>query len=372
MSGLLARIDQQLAACQDVRVWAELHAERAGYCARVGRMGEAAGIVSELRCHHGDPLLGRGLVRVMLAEGLIHYFSNLSSKARDRMFRAYLASTLTAGADDLGRLAAAWVAHVDFERGDYLGMKEYLGKAAEGLNPHEHSTMARLGLVAGDGFMYIGNRTLAQRWYEKSRHAAVDAGDQASIGALMYNRAAFGAARLRVERFALDLPVDEAALHLCAMELDSALEFQRGTNVSSLNYLVDLWKAKVMVLQRRFAEAIDIFEGQLANEVRQEDRPNQSSFAIDLAYCHFMRGDAQKATELLTAAHASALSCLDSDDRLIALGMLCKHLPTLQSEEVVAEAARQLAREKLAYVAECAELAGVLLAFDEKCQPPAH
>jgi tetratricopeptide (TPR) repeat protein len=257
----------------------------------------------------------------MIAEGLVSYFESVSVSARDRFFRAYLVSTLTRDAD-LGRLASAWVAHVDFDQGAYETAFEYLGKAFSGLDRTEYSTLARVGLILGDAYLYLGERAKAQFWYERARHAAVDEGDQAAIGALMYNRSAFGSSRLALEKFAFDTEPDEQLLRFCEMELDSAWEFQKGTNVRSLFHLVDLCRAKICILQRRFVDAKKLLAHNSSKMSVLEDRPNRNQLSVELAYCQYMSGDESGAKSLLEGWSLSEIEKLDVDDKLVAIGML--------------------------------------------------
>lgn len=321
MSRLLARLDAELVGCRSQSRWVEIHAERACYFAKVGRFSEAKSIIQQLRKKHGEALLGRGIVRVMIAEGLVHYFENVSVSARDRFFRAYLVSTLT-GDPDLGRLACAWVAHVDFDQGAYVDAFSNLEKAFDGLERTELAALSRVGLILGDAYLYVGERQRAQFWYERARHAAVDEGDQASLGAVMYNRSAFGVSRLLVEKYAFGRDPDEQALRFCEMELDSAWEFQKGTNVRALIHLIDVCRSRVLLLQRKFVDAKKLLTHTQANIESLEDRPNRNKLTVELAYAQYMSGDVGSASRTLDGWDLVQLQALDVDDRLVALGML--------------------------------------------------
>lgn len=125
MSRLLARLDHELAGCRDPLRRAELLAERGCHLARVGDRAGAQRIAAELRQDHGDGRASRIAVRIMLLEGLMLFFDNLDPAATDRILRAHTVA-LAWRHDDLIRLTAAWLAHMQFVLGDYAAMARAL------------------------------------------------------------------------------------------------------------------------------------------------------------------------------------------------------------------------------------------------------
>ncbi len=365
MSRLLARLDAELVGCRSPSRWVEIHAERACYFAKVGRFQEAKSIIQQLRLKHGEALLGRGIVRVMIAEGLVHYFENVSVSARDRFFRAYLVSTLT-GDPDLGRLACSWVAHLDFDQGAFADAFSNLDKAFDGLDRTELAAISRVGLILGDAYLYVGEREKAQYWYERARHAAVDEGDQASLGAVMYNRSAFGVSRLLLEKFAFGRGPDEQVLRFCEMELDSAWEFQKGTNVRTLFHLIDVCRSKVLLLQRRFVDARKLLAHTQVKIESLEDRPNRNGLTVELAYAQYMSGDVDGASKLMGGWDVAQLQALDVDDRLVALGMMQSEMKDVAEVFPWYSSLDGLLQQSLVqYEAECSLVKKGLDALDE-------
>ncbi len=138
----------------------------------------------------------------------------------------------------------------------------------------------------------------------------------------MYNRSAFGIARLALEKFAFGADPDEQILRFCEMELDSAWEFQKGTHVVSLVHLINISRAKVALLKRRFVDAKQLYAHHYDDMVQLEDRPNRNGFSVELAYATFMCGDVGAAEKLLTEWSGRELEAMDVDDALVAVGML--------------------------------------------------
>ena len=189
MSQYLDRLESRLAAETDIARRAELEAQRAAYIARVGAFAEARETVSRIREQFGRGQSGRVAVRVMLAEGLIQAFERYSAEGLDRVMRAQaLATAMRYG--DLTALTSAWRAHCQSERSEFAGMSRSLRTALDVVDDNDHDSLARIAMTLANAFASCGEGPAANAWYSTCRHHALEAGDRATIEAMLYNKAA--------------------------------------------------------------------------------------------------------------------------------------------------------------------------------------
>jgi len=359
MTPLLTRIDQELSTCTDPLRRAELLADRACYLARTGDFEGANAIASSLRRDYGDGRNARISVWIMLVEGLVLFFEALSSSARDRIFRANVLSK----AMQLPRLAAltgVWLAHIEFDRSAYDSMARALSDSIKSADGHCHDVQSRAGLVLGDAYLYLGDRDLSQVWYEHARRHATEIGDRAAIGALMYNRAAFGLASIRIGHHVHNQIADEQYLKFIEMELESAWSFQVGTRVTSLAHLIDLCRARIAIVQRRFVAAVNILERLHMDLHRWEDRPNRPSVLVDLVWCLLMVGRRDDAIGLHAELASYNYKLLDIDDQVVFMSTLMKINEFLSLTDSLDANRADLAVIKTSYLEETVRLRDAL------------
>jgi len=363
MIPLLTRIENELALCTDPLKAAELQAEKAAYLARIGEFEGAKNILAAIRQNYGHERGVRISIWIMLIEGLVSYFDNLSSSARDRIYRANIIST-AAAIGDLGCLTGAWLAHLDFERSAYEEMVATIVKVLRDATEDDYSIWSRVGMVLGDAFLYIGERAHAQTWYANSHKNALRIGDRAAVGALMYNRAAFGLSRLRVDHYALGSTLDQEALKFIELELASAWNFQQGTSVTALTHLVDLSHARAAMMRGYFVDALAKLSSLQEDLAILEDRPNRSFVVADLIWCNMKLGRIDIALELLRKLNIDDVRALDIDDQFVAFSIIVnsmQYLPDLVDCAVYCEGlnlSRQL------YESETARLRTLLFAAE--------
>jgi hypothetical protein len=359
MTPMLTRLEQELAVCHDPIRQAELHAERAAYLARTGHFGEAAEVLSWLRKSYGDGRSARVSVWIMFVEGLVLYFERLSADARDRLLRANAISS-AAGLSDLHLLTAAWLAHLEFEHGNFEEMGRLLSILVSYPDRISPSIKSRMAIVLADAFAYSGDRKKSQLWFEICRQNALDAGDRATVGALMYNRAVFGLWRLRIDHFAYGHPVDLNHLGLLEMELDSSWAFQKGTDVVSLNHLVVLSRARMLVFRNKFAEAIDVLQELRDRIPLLENRVNRSSVLSDLCWCLYKSEDSDAALDIARNIDFIEVRHLDVDDRFVAFSILAQVADGLGDSTLQLMFQSEIVAAHQAYIAEMTRLQSIL------------
>lgn len=260
---VVIRLTEQIDQSHDLEERAILQAMLGSYLARVGQFEQAERARLELRREFNDGRSLRVTVRLMCLEALLLYFRDLSPLARDRLTRAHV---LAKASRDSGLIAltSSWLAHIDFNLSRFEGMANALYECALAVGQDDIEAECRAAVVLGDAYMHAGERQRARNAYERARQLAVRIGDQASIGALTYNPAALHVASLRL--MSLDQDVATSELALAATEVQSAINYQVGAGLSSLDHLLHTAKVGIFVLERRFAEAANLARNVLEHE----------------------------------------------------------------------------------------------------------
>jgi len=369
MIPLLTRIEQELSVCTDPLRQAELLAERACYLARTGDFAGANEIAASLRQAYGDGRSARISVWIMLIEGLVLYFDKLSSSlARDRIVRANVISSVAA-IPRLKSLTAAWLAHIEFERSAYESMAALIASVLRSAEPDAFDVHSRVGMILGDAYLYSGNRSQSMKWYEYSRRHSILIGDRAAIGALMYNRSAFGLALARIKYHTDAGFIDQQHLSFIEIEMESGWSFQSGTKVTALSHLVDLCRARVEILRGRHSSAIDLLLPLNERLVSIEDRQNRSCVLADLAWCLFKIDRHDQAVDMVRQLDEQQFLQLDADDQVVAIA-ICLHISEFVGDQERIDAFRKGlvgAEFRLSQEINCLQLA---LASIEAVVPP--
>lgn len=318
MSQLLANLERQLAVAVDPESRGELLARIAAYLSRVGRFDEAKAIIEELRRKFADGHSGRVTVWLMLAEGLNYHFAELNPKALDRISRSLLLGTAMSYRSFVA-LASAWKAHIQFQAGAFESMVEALNLSAINSSDADLDATTRRAIVLCNSYMICGERASAQKWFELARRCAVENGDQASLEALIYNRAAFLTTWLRAENCIE--PVDADALRSVRMEIASAMNFQNLIGIEALTVHIHLWGARQLLLSGDYKAAIEKL-----SEIREELPPTDASFSkayidLEICYCQVQQDQVDLALERFQTLPVLDLGKLDADEQLVATWM---------------------------------------------------
>lgn len=316
MKPLLTRIDEELAVCADPYRRAELLGERGCYLARLGKSSECIETIELLRADFKVTANPAFLAWVMVVEGLNNYFVSLSASAIDRVRRS-CESGRALGMQSLREYCTAWLAHLEFENSNFSAAAQLIQRIdlrhAKSLDP----VRVRAAMVLGDVTLFSGDRASSQYWYSIAHQAAVSLGDQAALGALMYNRAAFGVAHMRANLASQGVPPDPEAIKFAAMELASARAFERAIGISALGHLVDLCEGRIQVLRGDFGAALAKFKVVFSVVEEIEQRRNRSHLSGEIMYCEFRLGQHEQAFKLAVQLLHQDHSILDVDDRVV-------------------------------------------------------
>ncbi|MBX3637950.1 MAG: hypothetical protein KF683_21475 [Rubrivivax sp.] len=319
MSLLLSRLEAQLAEAAHVEERAVIAARMAGYLARVGRFDEASSLVAALREQFADGQCARASAWLMWAEGVLHYYSDLSPRALDRVARSQLLA-LALRDSDLAALSSAWKAHIEFETSRFSAMAGSLKLALIHVSPANYSALTRLCMVVADALFLTGDNANAQRWFMRGRDSALSEGDQASIEALVYNRAAFRLAWLRAQRCLRDVSREETAA--LRHEVESAKNLQELTQVRALSEMVKLCDARATILDGKYEEAVaklSAVQG-LAGSFAGYNF-SEAFLTLEIAYCQSRLGAVEAAKSISNEVQGDTFGELDTDERLVAAWM---------------------------------------------------
>ncbi len=318
MSRLLSRLQSDLLIASDPLEKAELLARISGYLARTGRFDEARQFVAELRLNYAGEKSGLATVWIMLAEALIHIFSDLNPLALDRVKRAQILGLAMKYPAAIA-LASAWRAHLEFENSLFEAMVISIRTGMRHAALDDHDSQVRLAMVLANAFMISGDRANSQVWFAKARNHAVKNGDQASIEALLYNRTAFGISIVRSDR-CIDI-VQQADLVTLRKEVESDMNLQKLTGISALDNHIYLWSARLSILEGKFAEAIEGLASSRQGFPFADYNFSQQMIDLEMVYCLAHTGQLDKALRVFDSIDFKPIECLDLDERLVAAAM---------------------------------------------------
>ena len=316
MNQLLSRLRSEFQLATDPIQRAELLAQLSGQLARTGEFAEARQLIAELRLDFGDGHSGRATVWIMLAEGLIQYYSELSPAALDRINRAQVLA-IGMRYSKVVALASAWRAHVEFVNSRYDDMIKSLELGLANASEADHDAQTRLAIVISNSLMICGDRGSAQRWFNTGREHAVKNGDQASLEALQFNRASFGLMELRVQSCVARISSDQ--IRSIRLEVESAKNFQVLTGIGgAVAASIYLSSARLFILEGKYGMAIEAL-GEVGKAPRFAERNfNQQSIDLDKCFCLLHLQDVSAALQVYHTIDFAALDGLDLDDQLVA------------------------------------------------------
>ncbi|MFM7507408.1 MAG: hypothetical protein ACKO3M_12815 [Rubrivivax sp.] len=286
------------------------------YWARVGDIPRAEEIRADSRSKYPSGQFGELTVLHMCLDGLIHYYSEQSPAAAERLRGAH-ALAATYRFRDEQAFSGAWLAHIEFNRDRWKAMAEALDSCHASMDPRDLAVGGRFALVIADALSHSGVIDLSRQWYEHARVLLTSIGDHAAIEAYLYNGAAL---RLHAARLAaIKQPLDASSLRTLGGEIDSAANYQRLTAQKSLDYLLDLAKASHRMLSDDFNGAASLLMGLLEPNVVPKGSSSMPLILADIAVCNSVSFGAQAdALSALAVAKAAITTDMSPDDFALA------------------------------------------------------
>lgn len=346
-SRLLARVEQELQAAEAAGQRLPsliLRAQRALLLIRQGELKTARDELTglhQLAFASPHPELAAWL---HLAEGLIGYLNDLGTQATEHFQKAQ-ALARAGGAKAAEAQAYRYLANMAYYRHDLPALVRH---AQAGLAlPADTDLVAHAGihLWVALAHLYAGDAAASRPWQLACRALATRAGDDATVASLVYNTAELRVAHVRQAELGEG---GQAALPALLASVNSADNFERAVGIASLQVLNPLLRAKVLVVEGQFAEAVALYDDNLQSAVEQGLQRLESSLLADLAWCHAQLGRADQARHLATVAEQALTPQVHHDDRGVTHGRLAQVHGLLGQ---AADAARHAAQAREAWAA---------------------
>ncbi len=287
-SRLLNALDARIRKTRNPVESACLRAERAALLARQGQLDAARAQLSALRTQFDTRPHAIVSAWASLAEGLVAYFENLSSSARDKFMRA-LALSEAVRAPSIQSVSAAWLAQMEFSCFDFEPMVRHLTEALEAAPKTQHSARSRASLVIAEAYHWCERLDLALPWYSLARQHATAEGDEATLSALMHNMAWLRTAEARRRSVFGAADADQARHARLGAESVGSFDHLVGTN--SLNALVPLLRSQALMLTEEFEPALELLVAH-TEKGRNEGLDRMACVLLaDTAWCRLRTGD---------------------------------------------------------------------------------
>ena len=308
----LQNLDSLIQAARSEQEKRVLLIKKACALVRFSFIEEATVILKDVRSKASayDPRLSAW---TMFCEGLMEHFGTLADKACRDFKRAYAVS-VAAGDLELAAIASAWVAHAEFCAGNLAAVPGPLVQAFT-LDRNNGAARARACLVVVDMYNCAGEPGSARPWYKRAREAAVNDGDISMQSVVMYNDTAF-----RVSNVVFDDcrgGADGHAAMLASTAVDSIGNLDLGLGRRHLTSMIPLLRAEVRSVQRRWDEAIGLFDAYLCDRSVEAQRRLMPKFEVQRAYCLAMTGDLELAVRQARDAVNQAEVCTEFDDLFV-------------------------------------------------------
>lgn len=315
MSKLLRHLDNEVDVNRDSLSGAIARCRRAIYLSRVGDFENAVQDIDWLRKIFGLGESPSVSIWIMVAEGILYTFRDLSEEGADRLRRAN-ALALAMRDRSLVSITSAWRAHLQFERSQFKAMSRSLQDALANAGDEERDALIRTYLVLGNAYQSCGMKAPARTSYMIAHHYALQIGDQASIDARIYNQASFAASWLRA-RNCVGV-VDRVELDTVASELRSSLNYQTLTNTRAMENMVRLWLGRMLMLLGSYQEAMQQMESARGLLPFSPYGFKNSQLDLELACCALKLGDRSDAIERSREALRDDFADLHEDEQMVA------------------------------------------------------
>lgn len=307
----LLNLDDQIKFCSNSSERFVLFAKKAGNLARLSNLADARDLVSELR-HINREYEPRLSAWIIFAEGLIQHFSDLdNAKAKDKFHRAFLVSQL-ANDRELAGVSAAWMAHCELVAGKMSDAATHIKKAFEWSDPDCGEARGRASMVLADALNWAGDINAARHWYKQARIHAVRDGDIAMQNVMLFNGAAFGVSHLTLKDCLA--PLDSNEWKRVSMEAASATNLNSALGIESLQTLVPMMQAELLIVQRKWQEALAILDANISEYLLEGQKRLLPKMLAQRAWCKANQGNFEQAMRDAQEAINSVDDCADLDD----------------------------------------------------------
>jgi hypothetical protein len=214
---------------------------------------------------------------------------------------------------------------MEFVQFDAPRLVQHLAEALCDSAAEEHGVRSRACLVAAYSYHYGAGIAPAQPWYTRAREHATADGDDATLSALMHNRAWYLGWQAREAVLFGEDPGAGGAQALLAAE--STSHFDAGIGSAGQEWQLPLLRAHLLTLLQRYAEALPLFDAHADAAQRQGWTRSRANVIGDRAWCHWQLGHKEAARADAQTAEAALAEATDIDERASSqarLAMLCE------------------------------------------------
>ncbi len=229
-----------------------LQLDLACYYSRAGEFTQARCIKDAIRLTFGKGENISVTIRLLCLDAHLLMFQDESPECRDRMARANLLSKAS-GDRVMVAFTAAWLAMMDLNSSDFVRMRECAIAAFESMGEETTPAECRIAIVLAMANQLAENSSESVAWYERGRNLSVKLGDQAAIGALIFNQAAFRLLHCRMD--AMRDRSSDLKVEALRVDVQSAISYQEVSGISSLGHWLNVIRIGSLVVQEQFVEA---------------------------------------------------------------------------------------------------------------------
>lgn len=314
-SRYLALLNTKLAQSHESRQKNYLTADRAAYLARLGDISSSRRDIDLLRMEGTISSDGRLAALVNFADGLCHYYQDMSGESRDRLSRSYALAIATAN-DDVASRAAAWLALIAYGKYEFSLMSRHLAASSE-CRVSDPVSNARNALTLALATHLANRFDLARTWYQRAHRSAAEVEDDAMISAILHNMSSILVTNIRNSILGPIATNDKPGLALAG--ISSTVNFDEILGSTSQPVFTPLTKAQLLSLEGRYQDALVLYE-QSMREIRISGSNGwQAWLTADWAWCLLKTGDIERARTQFDCASSMLEDHDHIDDRAAAL-----------------------------------------------------
>lgn len=314
-SRFLQVLDQQIAQSTGI-LCGQLRAERASYLARAGCIEDAKVEIASIRTDRSLVADSRISTLLNLAEGLYHYYKDVSPLAEDRFARARAIAQVGGHLELEGR-AISWLGLVHYGGYRFAEMCRCIDECVDQLACTDSTALARTSLTIAISIHLANRFDLAMPWYRRTHLFAVEGHDEAMISAMMHNMAALWLSNCRNARLGGPVTADTSRQALTGAL--SSFNFDGLVGLSALGVLTPLLEAQISSLEADYRRAVSLYE-KCRCDFNVEALHNWSNWMLaDLEWCRLQAGVAISPNEALKSIYQSARDVDQVDEQAATL-----------------------------------------------------
>lgn len=322
---LLERIDRELAAAGDAATRVRLLQDRAVALTRTGRGEESRAALAAARAEPQDALPAWLALRFGYVEAIQTYFARRFGEAAERMREVLERAGEIGHAELVGECESALAIFLQRE-GDVRRTVRYARAVLANAKATAESRY-RAALALASLLQEANRHDEAERLYAEARAAVERMGDDIALASLLHRTASLQAAHVR--QAAARGELDETALRRAIGGLQTSIEFAQTVGEAPGRVLDELMLAEMFVLQKRFAEALALYEANLAHAERDGRLVEVTVALADRALCLLKTGRTDEALAAARAAQARLDDATPAEIRAIVHGNLAAMLQEL-------------------------------------------